>query len=44
MSIKVNNKLPTNFDTVSSAIQTVYNLIEFIDKELVVLSLVDKRI
>jgi hypothetical protein len=43
LSIRVNNKLPTNFDTVSSAIQTVYNLIEFIDRELIAKNLVDKR-
>ncbi len=43
LSVKVNHKLPTNFDTVSNAIQTVYHLIEFIDKELINENLVDKR-
>ncbi|MBN8706415.1 MAG: hypothetical protein J0L62_11120 [Bacteroidetes bacterium] len=43
ISVKANAKLPTNFDTVSNAIQSVFNLIEFIDKELVNKKLVDKR-
>lgn len=43
LSVRANNKLPTNFDTVSNAIQTVFNLIGFIDKELVTKNLVDKR-
>jgi hypothetical protein len=43
ISIKANNKLPTNFDTLSVAIQTVYNLIDFIDKELIKKGLVTKR-
>lgn len=43
LSIRLNNKLPTNFDTVTNAIQTVYNLIDFIDKELITMNLVNKR-
>ena len=43
LSVRANNKLPTNFDTVTNAIQTVYELIDFIDKQLIIKNLVSKR-
>lgn len=44
ISIRVNNKLPTNFDTVNKAIQAVLDLIVFIDKELILKNFLDKRL
>lgn len=41
--VNKNDKLPTNFDTVSKAIETVYKLIEFLDKELINGNYADRR-
>lgn len=42
-SLKVGNKIPTNFATISQAIKTVYELCDTIDKQLVNENLVSKR-